>query len=275
MKHKFNYKIIIRTICIIILIIAYGFFNAVSMKETKYTFYSDKIDNDFRIAFISDIHLSTCFDSEGFEERLKIIEKTKPDMLLIGGDFIDGNTLKKDITYAINALDKFNTKYGVYFIEGNHERYGKIPNIKKDFDNDYFENLISDSKIVFLKDDIVNIDNNISIVGRRDNRDKERKEVNLEAIEDRYSIVLSHQPKDYEYYSNNNVDLVLSGHTHVGQVIIGRIFMYFHKFNDFMYGTKKINNTNFVVSSGMGCWMIPYKPAKRSEYVIIDIKAMN
>lgn len=262
-------------ICIAFLIIAYGIFNAISMRETKYTFNTDKIDSDLRIAFISDIHLSTCFDGEGFNERLDTIKKASPDILLIGGDFIDGNTLKKDILVAIESLDQFDTKYGIYFVEGNHERYGKVPNIKRDFDAEYFENLLLDSKVKFLKDDVININDNIALVGRRDIRDKERKDVDLKSISNKYSIVLTHQPKEYEYYADNNVDLVLSGHTHVGQVIIGRIFMCFHKFNDLMYGNKKIKNTNFIVTSGMGSWLIPYKPAKRSEYVIIDIKATN
>ena len=88
----------------------------------------------------------------------------------------------------------------------------------------------------------------------------------------KYMIVLDHQPADYQNQAQSGVDLVLSGHTHGGQLFpfnkIGKLI----GANDFIYGTTKINKTNFIVTSGISDWAIKFKTGTKSEFVIIDIK---
>ena len=88
----------------------------------------------------------------------------------------------------------------------------------------------------------------------------------------KYTIVLDHQPRDFKQESEANVDLVLSGHTHGGQFIpIGQLSVLLG-INDGYYGLSKINNTNFIITSGMSNWAFKFKTGCISEYVVIDIK---
>ena len=89
-----------------------------------------------------------------------------------------------------------------------------------------------------------------------------------------FSIVMDHQPCDYEAQAASSVDLVVSGHTHGGQLFP---LMQFENLmalggDDKVYGYEKRENTNFIVTSGISDWAIKFKTGCRSEYVLIDIQ---
>ena len=129
-----------------------------------------------------------------------------------------------------------------------------------------------------MEDDVAQIGDNFTLVGREDasgsygkNR-KSTSELMEEQDKSKFSIVLDHQPQDYEEQAAIGVDLVLSGHTHGGQLFpINWSVCVFGK-NCMVYGYKKINNTNFIVSSGVGDWKVQFKTGCLAEYVIIDIQ---
>ena len=88
----------------------------------------------------------------------------------------------------------------------------------------------------------------------------------------KYMLVLDHQPGDYDAQADSGVDLVLSGHTHGGQMIpityVGELF----NINDATYGYEKRKDTEFIVTSGISDWEILFKTGTKSEYVIIDVE---
>ena len=88
----------------------------------------------------------------------------------------------------------------------------------------------------------------------------------------KYMIVLDHQPNDYEAEAIEGSDLVLSGHTHGGHLFpagqIGKLM----GANDRVYGTERRGTTDFIVTSGISGWAIPFKTGTFSEFVIIDVK---
>ena len=95
-----------------------------------------------------------------------------------------------------------------------------------------------------------------------------------ELDEDKFSIVLDHQPRDYNAEADAGADLVLSGHTHGGQLIpLMQLTGWFHiAGDDRIYGTEQRENTDFIVTSGISDWAIKFKTGCRSEYVIVDIQ---
>ena len=88
---------------------------------------------------------------------------------------------------------------------------------------------------------------------------------------DKYIIMLDHQPNDYEN-EKDMADLVLSGHTHGGQLFpLGQIAVALGV-NDMAYGIKTIDSTIFIVNSGISDWAIKFKTGTVAEYTVIDIK---
>lgn len=72
--------------------------------------------------------------------------------------------------------------------------------------------------------------------------------------------------------AGSGADLVLSGHTHGGQMIpLVQLIRWFHIVDDNVYGYERRENTDFIVTSGISDWALQFKTGCWSEYVIIDI----
>lgn len=86
-------------------------------------------------------------------------------------------------------------------------------------------------------------------------------------------IVIDHEPNGLLEMRDNNIDLVLSGHTHNGQLFPLNLFV--GLFNENSYGVKKLNNTYDLVTSGIGVWGPKMRTFTSSEIVIINLKGQN
>ena len=129
--------------------------------------------------------------------------------------------------------------------------------------------------VILLKDGVKEIFDGCYLIGRKDKFDKPRKSTIdlMKSVNKKdYSIVLDHQPNDFDAEAKAKPDLVLCGHTHGGQLIpLGWTTEIFHT-NDCRYGMVKRGNTTFFTSSGIAGWGIPFKSGAISEYVIVNVK---
>ncbi len=240
--------------------------------ETHYKIYTDKnigTDN-LRVVQISDSHVGTTFDGKGLRKYVDRINKTNPDIVVITGDLIDDSTSKEDMIDACESLSHLKSTYGTYYVYGNHDQgYNINFNIKAaDLEEELTKN-----NVTVLADEVIEINDYVYLIGRKDKRmiretiDSLTKDLN----KDKYMIDLNHQPNDYDNESKAKVDLVLSGHTHGGQLFpLGFIGVWF-KANDGYYGLSKRDNTTFIINSGISDWEIYFKTGTKSEYVVIDI----
>ena len=125
-----------------------------------------------------------------------------------------------------------------------------------------------------MLDDAELVADTFYVIGRRDKSVKERlsmEELVKPLDPKKYKIVLDHQPNDYDAEAAAKVDLVLSGHTHGGQLIpINRIGELIGA-NDRTYGMEQRDSTTFIVTSGISDWAIDFKTGTKSEYVVISI----
>lgn len=255
--------------------IAGGYYVAHKVVETDYTINAEnegrQVGEKLRIAMIADVHIGTTFDGDGFTEHLKTIEDKNPDILVIVGDFADDDSKRVDLEKACAALGKMKTRYGVYYVFGNHDR-GYFT--YRDFSATDLVEELEKNGVTILQDEIVPIGDNYQLIGRED---KSRSRADIATLmtwadESKYSIVLDHQPNDFEAESKTPADLVLTGHTHGGWLfpmayISGRTGP-----DDRIYGIEKRNNTNFIVTSGISDWNLPIKTGTVSEFVIIDLE---
>ena len=261
------------TIFVVISLLSYGYFLAHHIVETDYTIYSKKDIgvNNLRIVQISDSHLGVTLNGKDFAYYMKEINKLKPDIVVVTGDFVDDSTKLKDMIKATEALGKIKTKYGIYFIYGNHDKtYFKYRN----FSDKQLRKALKKNNIIILEDDIVDITDDIYLVGRKDSgvARKDAETLTEKLDKNKYIICLDHKPDDYGNEVNAGCDLVLSGHTHGGQFWPMGPLSLFLGINDSYYGKKMIDDTIFIVNSGISDWKLKFKLGAISEYVVIDIK---
>ncbi len=230
-----------------------------------------------KVVMFADSHIGTTFHKEEFAEYVEQMNAEKPDVVFIVGDFVDDDTTRDDMLGCTAALANLHATYGIYYVYGNHDK-GYYDNAIRGYTGDDLANELEKNGVTVLTDDVVRIADRFYIVGRNDMSEIERggsradiSELMKEVPEDGYSIVLDHQPSDYDAEAAAGADLVLSGHTHGGQLIPITYVGEWIGANDNTYGYEQRDSTDFIVTSGISDWSIKFKTGCRSEYVVINI----
>lgn len=274
---KINIKSYISIICGISISFVYlgiAYYLAHHVVETDYILYTEKeigTDN-FRVAQISDSHVGATMNGNDFARYMEKVNESNPDIVVITGDFVDDDTTYDDMIKSCAALGNLKTKYGVYFVYGNHDK-GYYSYRK--FDDSKLRSELEKNNVIIIEDDYVNITDNIVLVGRQDAQVQDRVsaiDLTKNIDKNKYIIMLDHEPNDFDNEVLSESDLVLLGHTHGGQLLpLGQIGLLL-KENDKIYGMETRKKTTFIVNSGIGDWAIKFKSGTKAEYVIIDIK---
>ncbi len=256
-----------------------GWHLAHDVRQTSYTIETEKATGNLRIVLFSDSHIGTTFDGAGFLTYVNEMQEKHPDVVVITGDFVDDDTSKEDMIAACSALGTLKTTYGVYYAFGNHDK-GYYDAAYRGYDGDDLIAELEKNQVIVLQDESRLIDDRFYIIGRQDLSEEAESGGTRETMSgltepldmDKFTIVLDHQPCDYENQVRAGVDLVLSGHTHGGQLFPLAFISGLVSENEKIYGYEKQGNTNFIVTSGISDWAIRFKTGCKSEYVVIDVK---
>ncbi|WP_303790366.1 metallophosphoesterase [Ruminococcus flavefaciens] len=249
-----------------------GYYLCFHIWQKDYHLTTDKNIGKLRIAMFADSHLGTTFDGEGFAAQMERIMEQSPDIVLLPGDFVDDSSNREDMVRACEAMGNMKPKYGVWYCYGNHDK-GYYGDEHRGFSADDLASELKKNGVHILEDEHETFDN-LTILGRRDKSDSGRAEMSelmKDIPSDSYIIVLDHQPNDYANEAAAKADLVVSGHTHGGQLFPVTYVGEWFNINDRTYGYEKRDNTDFIVTSGISDWEILFKTGTKSEYVIIDI----
>lgn len=246
---------------IILLLVIYARYEGTNGLITKeYKIETADISNSFdgiKIVHFSDLHYKRIINKDRTKEIVDEINLINPDIVIFTGDLIDKDfdVSDEDIEDLTLLLNNINSKYGKYAIIGNHD-YVR--------DDDILNDIYNNSSFVLLKNsyDIIYGDNNDKLfIGGVDTYSYDKADIDktMEYFEDSedidYKIILVHEP-DYidTITSKYNVNLVLAGHSHNGQINIPFIKEMF-----LPYGSNKyyenyyiVNDTPLYVSSGIG-----------------------
>jgi predicted MPP superfamily phosphohydrolase len=222
-------------------------------------------EDDFVIMQLSDIHVGRSIKKGFIEELVQRVNAEKPDIIVITGDLIDYAIEKiKDDLSPLKAL-----KAPCYFILGNHEYFhGASETI--DF--------MKDLGITVLLNESVIIDKRFNLVGLTDiigerigeypmDLDKAYKDIDPALC----TVVLGHQPKSILRLKGRPCDLMLSGHTHGGQIFpFGLLVMVDQPYLAGLY--QHNDDQQIFVSRGAGYWGPPIRVLAPSEISKIIIK---
>lgn len=255
-----------------------GWYSAHNVVVTHYSLTTEKdIGEPLRIAMIADSHLGMTLDGDEFAAQLKRLDDLNVDAVMIAGDFVDDDSSRADLEKACSALGDVRTKYGVFYAYGNHDmgyyesgRDFSVNDLKKELEKNGIKILVNDKAM---------LNDNICVIGRLYETPYGIRVPISDLMADTetstYSIVLDHQPSDYDAEAESGVDLVLSGHTHGGHLFPTGYVGTITGVNDKIYGHEKRGNSDFIVTSGISGWAIPFKTGTKSEIVVIDIKKQS
>jgi len=263
-------------------IMVFGYINLHNIQMTEYTVYTEKDirPEGYRIALIADVHYGVSVTGDEFLKKCEEINSQNVDMVILCGDIVDDSTTKKEMQEVFSALSTIESEFGTYYVYGNHDRqhYSR----ERRYSEKELINEIEKNDITILCDDVAELNDEFAIVGREDysaeqisgkEKRKTVKKLLAEVDGNSFILTLDHQPKEYKENAKYGTDLLLSGHTHGGQIwpvnVIDNIF----KINDANYGLVEIDKDfSAIVTSGLAGWNYPIKTSAPSEYVIINVK---
>ena len=252
-------KIISFLIIIISFTIMYSRFigtNGLVIKETAVIDSNlPKIFYGLKIVQISDIHYKVTTSKKELKQIITEINLLKPDIVILTGDLFDSNIKykKEDYIDIVKLLNKIDTNIAKYAIKG-----------EDDLNINNWEEVINESNFIDLNDKYELVYNNgidpLLIIGISSNYKNNHikktltsiyKEINIKY---KYSVLLTHEPDIIDEIDYSKFNLILSGHTHGGQVklpfIGGMIKDKYAKtyINDYY----NLGNTKLYISSGIG-----------------------
>lgn len=231
----------------------------------------------FKIAHISDLHNEEFGDNN--ETLLSMLQKCNPDIIVITGDIIDSYDTNIDV--SLKFVKKAIEIAPCYYVSGNHE--SRIEDFKD------MESKMEGMGVIVLKNESTTIqkgEDRITIAGLEDPAFYEtyllEEESNVEnklketlKKREEFVLLLSHRPELFEMYVKEDVDVIFSGHAHGGQIILPLIGALFAPnqglFPTYTSGVYSENNTNLVVSRGLGNSLIPFRINNRPEIVLVTL----
>ncbi|SIQ53156.1 hypothetical protein SAMN05878494_1694 [Bacillus cereus] len=273
-----------RIILLISILVSFSIFlysqnNLISITEVNIT--SNKIPSSFKgfkILQISDLHNKKFGDNQ--ETLIQKVKSINPDIIAITGDLIDSKSYDAEVSMElIRGLVK---EYPIYFVTGNHEKWsGKYNDLEKELKKHHVTVLRNEHVSIQKGEQKINllgIDDPEFVTGNRDEGNVVKDEIIKAKIEiqpDTYNVLLSHRPEFLTEYADEQIDLVLSGHAHGGQVrlpfIGGIVAPNQGILPTYTAGLYEKQNTSMVVSRGLGNSIIPQRILNRPELVVVQL----
>ena len=263
-SRKFRIAALSLLLLIPLVIEVYGIVNFNNIRTSEYHIVlprkSTKIDH-LKIAFVADFHLKERTELHFVERFAEEIALIKPDLMLFGGDIVEGIGEGEKLDQVAKIFSEIKAKYGVFAVLGNHEARG-VQRKGRFFDR---------AGLKVLCDSVVTIDHAFSLVGRLDNK-YEREKIGelMKSVSDSLPVILlDHRPTDIELNSKTAVDIQFSGHTHNGQLFPLNLIV--KNIYPLSWGYQKVLNTHVFVTCGIMLWGPPVRTAGKSEIVVVDV----
>ena len=279
-------KILIIIIAVLVLVaVATGVSGAYENERlvvTDYVIINEKIPesfSDYKIVQVSDFHNPK--STKLVDKVVKAVEDCSPDIIVITGDLIDSRDTQ--INIALDFVTRISEFAPVYFITGNHE--GRI--------NDYqrLKNGLENIGVTILENEceVLHKDGEeINLVGLKDLAFNDVPDIggkrllsgwiaDIDYDRDNYTVLLAHHPEYPLAYSEQNIDLALTGHAHGGQIrlpLIGGLYApgqgLFPKYEGGVYELSDM--TTMIVNRGIGNSIYPFRINNPPEVVAITLE---
>jgi predicted MPP superfamily phosphohydrolase len=223
--------------------------------------------NGFRIVQLSDVHHGPFSSREQIERAIETANRLQPDIIALTGDYIS-----KERHYAApcaEMLGKLKARFGVYAVLGNHDHWVDAPLLTDLFRAEGITVLINEGMrfeqngetfwIAGVDDSMVGLEDiSLALAGAR---------------EDEMKLLLAHNPIVLRRAVRASVDLVLSGHTHGGQVAIRGERSSARPRKRALQGLWRQGNTQIYVNRGLGTVVLPIRYGCPPEISLLELRS--
>ncbi|MFP4477435.1 MAG: metallophosphoesterase [Desulfatibacillaceae bacterium] len=232
--------------------------------EVRLAGLPDTLDGAVLVA-VSDMHLGALIGEDWVDARVEQINALEPDMICTLGDIVEGHgdgTREQPMAEAMRGL---HAPLGVWGVTGNHEHHG---------DMDSGVRFHQEAGIRLLRNEWREVAPGLVVAGVDRGMGVDWDRVVTTSLKDRpdaATILLSHRPLDAETAAAEGVGLMLSGHTHGGQ--IWPFNMVVARRNPYVAGGYDVGDMRLIVCRGTGTWGPRMRLWRASEILRITLRA--
>lgn len=240
-------------------LMVFSVLNAYSPSVVKVQLTSSKLTSTVRFAQITDVHIGS--RSAAFLERvMHQVNSVNAQFLCITGDFIDAPGIGEEQLSALRRCP-----VPIYFTIGNHERYEDLDAILSRLER-LGVNVLRSRTTTHGAVQLIGIDDS------EHPGQVERELAKLQIDRDRFVLLLYHRPRGLSAAAAAGVDLMISGHTHNGQIVpfnlvVRRVF-------EQTVGLFRDGMTQLYVSPGTGTWGPVMRLGTRGEVTLFEVEPL-
>lgn len=263
-----------------IVMVGYGIFVGVQKPQiTHINLELEGITEPLTAVQLSDIHIGGLIESTRVRDIVERTNALEPDVIFLTGDIVDSPL--EIVREAVSELAHLKTRYGVYYVLGNHEYFHDARNILESIRQMGFEVLLNDHRTITHHHQPIIIAGIADLVGVREaflhhDLKPDVRQTLLKAHDDNKNatmIFLSHQPKviyELESIHNSepeltaNIRLILSGHTHGGQIFPFSLLVPLQQ--PYTKGLDSLSMGGYLyINQGTGYWGPPMRVGSQNE----------
>lgn len=218
-----------------------------------------------RVVQLSDVHLGPFLRSQWLEQRLAQVNGLRPDLIVITGDLLDQDAALSNA--LVPWLRRLKAPLGVYGVTGNHEFYAGLDKSLDVFRAAGIETLRDRSREIAPGLVVAGVDD---LTARRQfGLSDHPVDRTLASRPPGATIFLCHSPWQVERAAELGADLMLSGHTHDGQIwpftyLVRLMYPY-------VAGRYSVDGMTLIVSRGTGFWGPPMRLFKPAEINVVTL----
>ncbi|MDX1808352.1 MAG: metallophosphoesterase [Sulfurospirillaceae bacterium] len=246
---------------------AIAMYEAKNVKVEKVDVRIKNLKKQYKIAQISDLHIGGLVDRKFIKNIVDKTNKLNADLVVITGDLLDTKaSFAKDV---LHEFTKLQSTFGTYYIVGNHEYFHGISEILSAVKALGIKVLENENTYIGEANAGFNLAGVYDVFGYRIQAYEPNLKKALKGIKDSPTVLLAHQPK-YIFEVSKKVDLVLSGHTHGGQIYP---FQYLVRLaQPYISGLHQhTQDLQIYVNKGTGFWGPPMRLGANAEITDMNI----
>ncbi|ASW57272.1 metallophosphoesterase [Plantactinospora sp. KBS50] len=224
-----------------------------------------------RIATVSDIHLGPLAGRAHAERIVALINQVDADLVAVVGDLVDGSVA--ELGPAAEPLRGIRSRYGGYFVTGNHEYYAGVSEWVAEVDRLGLRVLQNARQEIVTPGGVLDLAgvNDVSARGTGVAAGPDFDAALGGRDPSRPVVLLAHQPVAVHEAARRGVDLQLSGHTHGGQVWP---FDYVVRLQQpVVSGHATVDGTQLYVTNGAGFWGPPVRVGAPPQVTLVELRS--